>query len=347
MSSTPKGPAICFFLFVVALSVATAAPAPIISATAPYATVGSIERLDPALDALLPADAKMEKLAEGFTWSEGPVWMKPGAQLLFSDVPQNRVYCWRDSEGISVFLEPSGFTGTNYDGRERGSNGLTFDRQGRLALCQQGDRRIARLAEDGKSFVTLADRWEGKRFNSPNDLCFDRAGNLYFTDPPYGMGPSTSHELDFFGVFRLGVDGKLTVVTRDLVRPNGIALSPDEHTLYVGSTDAPSPFIMAYPLRADGTNGPGTVFFDGTGLIARTHRSGLMDGMKVDTQGNLWATGPGGVLIINSAGKHLGTLLTGGPTANCAFGGADGRTLFIMSGSRLLRIKTNVTDAGR
>jgi gluconolactonase len=347
MSPHPKGLPLLVSLFAVLISAATAAPKPIVSAQPPFATVGSVERLDPALDALLPAGAQMEVLAEGFTWSEGPVWMTSAGQLLFSDVPENRIYRWKEGAGISVFLEPSGFTGTTYDGRERGSNGLTFDREGRLTLCQHGDRRIARQTPDGKGFVSVVDHWEGKRFNSPNDLCIDRAGNLFFTDPPYGMGPGTSKELDFFGVFRLGADGKLTVVTRDLVRPNGIALSPDQHTLYVGSTDAPSPFIMAYALRPDGTNGPGTVFFDGTALIARTKRPGLMDGMKVDTQGNLWATGPGGVLIISPAGKQLGTLLTGGPTANCAFGGADGKTLFITAGNRLLRIKTNVTDAGK
>lgn len=347
MSSRPKGLPVLISWFGLTLSIATAAPGPITSAQAPYPVVGSIERLDPALDALLPADAKMEKLAEGFTWAEGPVWNAPKAQLLFSDVPENRIYQWKESEGVSVFLEPSGFTGTNYEGMERGSNGLTFDRQGRLTLCQHGDRRVARLGPEGKGFVSVVDHWEGKRFNSPNDLCFDRAGNLYFTDPPYGLGPKTPPEMDFFGVFRLGVDGKLTVVTREMERPNGIALSPDESILYVGSTHAPRPVTMAYPLRADGTAGPGTVFFDGTELIARTGRSGLMDGMKVDVRGNLWATGPGGVMILSPAGKLLGTLLTGMATANCAFGGPDGRTLFITANHTLLRIKTNVTDAGR
>jgi len=322
-----------------------AAPAPIVSHRAPYPVVGSVERLDPALDDLLPADAALEKLAEGFTWSEGPVWVPAEGGLLFSDVPENRVYRWREGAGISVFLEPSGFTGVHYEGRERGSNGLTLDGHGRLVLCQHGDRRVARLEATGRGFETLVDRWDGRRFNSPNDLCFDRAGNLFFTDPPYGLGPNTPQEIPFCGVFRLGVDGRLSVISRELNRPNGIALSVDEKTLYVGSTDAPQPFIMAYPLQADGSAGPGRVFWDSTALIARTKRGGLMDGMKVDARGDLWATGPGGVLVLSPSGRHLGTLLTGLPTANCAFGGADGHTLFITANHTLLRIRTNVTGA--
>lgn len=325
----------------------TAAPAPIISATAPYTTIGSVERLDPALDALLALGAVMEKLAEGFNWSEGPVWVPAQSQLLFSDVPENRVYRWKDGEGVSVFLEPSGFTGTTYNGRERGSNGLTLDRQGRLVLCQHGDRRVARLTADGKNFETIVDRFDGRRFSSPNDLCFDRAGNLFFTDPPYGLPSDAKQETEFNGVYRLGTDGKLTVISREMDRPNGIALSPDERTLYVGSTHGPKPIIMAYALNPDGSVATGRVFFDGAALIARTKRQGGFDGLKVDARGNVWTTGPGGVPILSPEGKHLGSLLTGRATANCAFGGADGKTLFITADDLLLRIKTNVTDAGR
>jgi gluconolactonase len=335
---------LCLTLAVPGLFAAKTAPT---SLSAPYPTLGSIERLDPALDAVLAPDATIEKLAEGFTWAEGPVWVAEKGALLFSDVPENRVYRWKDGEGISVFLEPSGFTGEKYEGRERGSNGLTLDRAGRLTLCQHGDRRVARLAPDGKSFIPLADHWEGKRFNSPNDLCFDRAGNLYFTDPPYGLGPHTPQETDFCGVYRLGVDGKLTLLSRELERPNGIALSADEHTLYVSNSHGPRPIIMAFPLLADGTAGAGRVFWDGTALIARTKRTGAPDGLKVDTHGNLWATGPGGVLILSPEGKHLGTVLTGRATANCAFGGADGHTLYLTADRTLLRIKTKATGAGR
>ena len=322
-------------------------PVQIVSVKAPYPVVGSVERLDPALDALLAPDAAMEKLAEGFNWSEGPLWLADQGALIFSDVPQNRIYRWKDGDGISIFLEPSGFTGTVYNGRERGSNGLTLDRKNRLVLCQHGDRRVARLAKDEKSFETIVDKFDGKRFSSPNDLCFDRAGNLFFTDPPYGLPSDVKQEIEFNGVYRLGTDGKLTVISREMDRPNGIALSPDEKTLYVGSTHGPQPYIMAFALKPDGSVASGRVFFDGTELMARTKRGGGFDGLKVDIHGNLWTTGPGGVLILSPAGKHLGSLLTGQPTANCAFGGADGKTLFITANHWLLKIKTNVTDAGR
>ncbi len=334
-------------LSLVAPTLLTAAPAPITSATAPYAAVGSVERLDPALDALLAPNAAMEKLAEGFNWSEGPVWVAAQSHLLFSDVPENRVYRWKEGEGVSVFLEPSGFTGSVYHGRERGSNGLTLDRQGRLVLCQHGDRRVARLAADGKNFETIVDRFEGRRFSSPNDLCFDRAGNLFFTDPPYGLPADTRQETAFNGVYRLGLDGKLTVIAREMDRPNGVALSPDERTLYVGSTHDPKPVIMAYSLDAGGAVTAFRVFFDATDLIARTKRHGGFDGLKVDTRGNVWATGPGGVLVISPEGRHLGTLLTGRATANCAFGGADGKTLYVTADDLLLRIKTKVAGDGR
>lgn len=323
------------------------APALISTMKAPYPTVGSVERLDPTLDALLAPDAVMEKLAEGFNWSEGPVWVPAQSALLFSDVPENRVYHWKAGEDVTVFLMPSGFTGTTYNGRERGSNGLTLDRSGQLILCQHGDRRVARLGADGKSFETIVDRIDGKRFSSPNDLCFDRAGNLFFTDPPYGLPSDTKQETEFNGVYRLGTDGKLTVITRDMERPNGVALSPDEHTLYVGSTHGPAPVVMAYSLNSAGAVKGSRIFFDGKELIARTKRQGGFDGMKVDARGNVWTTGPGGVLILSPEGKHLGSLLTGRATANCAFGGADGKTLFITADDLLLRIKTNVTDASR
>jgi len=326
-----------------------AAPAPITSTQPPYPkdAKSSIERLDPAFDALIAADAVIENLGTGFNWSEGPVWVPAQGALLFSDVPENRVYRWKDGEGISVFLEPSGFTGTVYNGRERGSNGLTLDAQGRLVLCQHGDRRVARLAADGKGFETIADRFEGNRFSSPNDLCFDRAGNLFFTDPPYGLPSDVKQETGFNGVYRLGADGKLTVIAKELSRPNGVALSVDEQTVYVASSEGKEPFVKAYALKADGTVASSRIFFDGTELIARTKRRGGFDGLRVDVYGNIWTSGPGGILIISPEGKHLGTLLTGRATANCAFGGADGQTLYITADDLLLRIRTRVSDAGR
>ena len=327
----------------------SAAPASITSSAAPYPkdAKSSIERLDPAFDALVAVDAAVENLASGFKWSEGPVWDPAQGALLFSDVPENRVYRWKEGAGITVAVEPSGFTGTQYNGHERGSNGLTLDGAGRLTLCQHGDRRVARLAADGKHFETVVDKFDGKRFSSPNDLCFDRAGNLFFTDPPYGLPSDTKQQTAFNGVYRLGTDGKLTVIASELSRPNGVALSPDEKTLYIGSTDDKEPFIKAYALNANGTVASSRIFFDGAELMKRTNRHGGFDGLKVDAHGNVWTTGPGGVLVISPAGKHLGTILTSRPTANCAFGGDDHQTLYITSNESLLRIHTNVKGAGR
>jgi gluconolactonase len=332
---------------VMASGLMRAAPAPIVSAALPYQldAKSSIERLDPRLDAVLDADATVEHLASGFNWSEGPVWVAEMNALLFSDVPEDRVYRWAEGEGVSVFLEPSGFTGKLYTGRERGANGLALDPRGKLVLAQHGDRRVARLADDGKSFETIVDRFEGKRFSSPNDLCYDRAGNLFFTDPPYGLPKDTPQETDFHGVYRLSVEGKLTVIAWDLSRPNGVALSPDQGTLYVGSSDGKEPWVKAYALNEDGAVASSRIFFDGTELIARTKRRGSFDGLKVDAAGNVWTSGPGGVLIISPEGTHLGTILTGRATANCAFGDADGRTLYITADEALLRVRARVRGA--
>jgi gluconolactonase len=327
----------------------SAAPAPITSTSAPYPKdeKSVIERYDPAFDALIAADAVVERLASGFRWSEGPVWDPALGALLFSDVPENRVYRWKDGSGVTVAIEPSGFTGTTYNGRERGSNGLTLDAKGRLVLCQHGDRRVARLGADGKSFETIVDKVDGKRFSSPNDLCFDKAGNLFFTDPPYGLPSDTKQETAFNGVYRLGTDGKVTVIASDLSRPNGVALSVDEKTVYVASSEGKEPWIKAYTLNADGSVASSRIFFDGTEFIERTKRRNGFDGLKVDVQGNIWTSGPGGILVISPAGKLLGSIYTARPTANCGFGDADHQTLYITSNESLLRVRTKVKGAAR
>jgi gluconolactonase len=305
-----------------------------------YPTLGTIERLDPRFDEIVPKDARVERIADGFDWSEGPIWMPEldGGSLLVSDVPLNTVYQWKPGTyGAAPFIRPSGYTGKAKRGGEPGSNGLLRDPQGRLVLMQHGDRRVARRVDD--DFVTLADRHDGKRFNSPNDGVYDRSGNLYFTDPPYGLEKGVddpARELDYQGVYRLSTDGTLTLLTREMSRPNGIALSPDEQTLYVANSDPERAVWMAFPLQADGTLGPGRVFFDATKWVGT--KKGLPDGMKVDAKGNLFATGPGGVLVFAPDGTHLGTFATGEATANCGWG-EDGSTLFITADMYLGRVK--------
>jgi len=307
-------------------------------------TVGRVERLDPRLDALVPPDAAIEVLAMGFAWSEGPVWVAddrgglPAGTLLFSDIPHNRVHCWKAGEEVSIFLEPAGFTGPAAYGRERGSNGLALDREGRLVSCEHGDRRVSVLEQDGGK-RTLADAWEGKRFNSPNDLAIHSSGAIYFTDPPYGLPQGFDdprREIDFCGVYRIGTDGKVTLLCNTMTRPNGIAFSPDEKKLYVAQSDPQAPLWKVFTVAADGTLDEGRTFFDASSL-AKTRR-GNPDGLKADVQGNLFATGPGGVLVIAPDGTHLGTLLTGQATANCCFG-EDGRTLFITADALLCRVR--------
>ena len=313
------------------------------SVEAPSRTIGTIERLDPAIDSLIPPDAVIEVLAQGFDWSEGPVWIEDGAYVLFSDVPQNRIYRWKEGEGHQVWLEPSGYTGDAPRGGEPGSNGLLLDSGGRLVVCQHGDRRIARmdapLTAPEPSFTTLADRYEGKRFSSPNDAVFDSRGALYFTDPPYGLpeGPGDpTRETVFNGVYRLAIDGEVTLLTDELSRPNGIGLSPDEQTLYVANSDPERAIWMAYDLLSSGRIANGRVFFDATELAAVD--PGLPDGLKVDAAGNLFATGPGGVLVFSPDGRHLGTVRTTQATANCAFD-LDGSTLYMTADSYLLRLR--------
>ncbi len=310
-------------------------------------TLGEIERLDPAMDQLLDQDARIEILARGFTWTEGPVWVPEdeGGYLLFSDIPRNAVFQWREGQGVQLFLQPSGYTGRAFYGLEPGSNGLVLDPQGRLVLCEHGDRRIAVLTEDGGK-RTLVDNYRGKRLNSPNDAVYMSNGDLYFTDPPYGLPrgwDDPRRELDFCGVYRLSRDGELTLLTDQLPRPNGIALSPDEKTLYVAQSDPKAAIWMAYPVREDGSLGDGRVLFDATGWVGK--RPGLPDGLAVDQQGNLWATGPGGVLILSPEGRLLGRLNTGQRTSNCTFG-EDGKTLFITADSYLCRIRTRATGLG-
>ena len=306
----------------------------------------SIERLDPAFDALVAPDASVEKCAEGFNWSEGPTWFSDS--VVFSDVPENIIYQWKPGQtAATVFLKPSGLLKPTAGFREQGSNGLATDPQGRLLICQHGERRIARLEKDGAQ-TALADRFEGKRFNSPNDLALRRNGDIYFTDPPYGLeglNKSPLKEIEWNGVYRRAADGGVSLIVKDLTFPNGIGFPPDEKVLYVAVSDGKAPRVMAYDVQADGSVANGRVFFDAASLRDQG-RKGSCDGLKVDTSGNVWATGPGGVLVIGPAGKHLGSILTNQATGNCCWGD-DGSTLYITADMYLARVKTKVKGAAR
>ena len=307
------------------------------SAAETYAT---FESLDKRFDALIPPDSKLEKIADDLEWSEGPLWDARTKSLLFSDIPHNVVMSWNVEKGVTRFLERSGYTGAApFTGREPGSNGLTFDSQGRLTLCQHGDRRISRREPDG-TMTPLAVGYNGRKLNSPNDLVYDNKGNLWFTDPPYGL-PGTfkdpGKELDFQGVYRVAKDGSITLATKELEAPNGLAFTPDYKTLYVANSQSELPIWKAFPVRADGSLGPSRVFYDASKL--RKDGDGNPDGMKVDVHGNVFATGPGGVLVLTPDGTLLGRILTGVPTANVAWG-EHGSTLFITANHRVLRLET-------
>lgn len=311
---------------------------------ADYPTLGAIERVDPALDKLIAPDAKIEKLCEGFTWSEGPVW-KDGA-LLFSDVPENIIYRWKPGTNqAEIFLKPSGMLTPREGFREQGSNGLTVDAANRLVICEHGERRVARLGP-GQEQTAIVDHFEGKHFNSPNDLVFRSNGDLYFTDPPYGLdglNKSPLKELSVNGVYRVTPEGEVSLVIKDLAFPNGIAFSPDERILYVGVTEPGAPRIMAYAVQADGSLDAGRLFFDARPLDGKG-RGGSCDGMKVDVAGNIFSSGPGGVVIISPEGKHLGTISTGTLIANCAWGD-DGSTLYLTCHHMLCRVRTSTKGA--
>jgi gluconolactonase len=326
-------------LMTVAAALATA------QRTKNFPTIGRIVREDPRMDSLIAPDARIEALGGGFAWSEGPVWIPDGGYLLFSDIPRNAIMKWSEREGVSLFLKPAGYTGVADYGREPGSNGLLLDAQGRLVACEHGDRRISVMEKNGGK-RTLVDSYMGKRLNSPNDAVYKSDGDLYFTDPPYGLARGVddpARELDFCGVFRLSKDGKVTLLTKEMTRPNGIAFSPDEKTLYVAQSDSARAIWMAFPVNADGSLGRGRVFADVTAMMGKS--PGAPDGMKVDARGNLFATGPGGVHVYAPDGKRLGRIDTGERVANCAWGG-DGSTLYLTSDMYLCRVPTRTRGAG-
>jgi gluconolactonase len=305
-------------------------------------SIGSIERLDPEMDKVIPKDAIIEILAEGFDWSEGPVWIENGQYLLFSDIPPNKVFKWKEGEDVSEYLFPSGYTGEIERSGEGGSNGLILDQQGRLVLCQHGDRRLAYmdapLSSPKPSYKTLAGKYDGNLFNSPNDAVLKSNGDIYFTDPPYGLegqDDDPEKELDYQGVFRLSANGEVTLLSDIQSRPNGIAFSPDEQVLYVANSDPEYAVWMKYDVTGNGLLENPEVFYDVTSLVGK--EKGLPDGMKVNKAGYLFATAPGGVLIFSPDGRLLGTIKTTQATANCAFN-ADESVLYITADMYLLRV---------
>lgn len=317
---------------------------PFLAGAAGAQTVGSIMRLDPGLDAVVDPASPIEVLATGFKWAEGPVWVKRGRYLLFTDVPSNVIHLWRKG-GSVPFLAPSGLKGRIPPTiREAGANGLAIDAKGALIMADSGTRAIARVDLATKEKTILADRFDGKRFNSCNDVAIGKDGTIYFTDPPYGLADgdaSPIKELPFNGVFRMTPDGKVHLIARDLHRPNGVALSPRLDTLYVAMSDEARPQVLAYPLDADGAaSGEPRVFCDMKAQLDQK-LPGLPDGLKVDKAGRVYATGPGGVHVLTPQGKLLGIISTGKATANCAFG-EDGKSLFLTSSDMLARVRLKV-----
>lgn len=329
------------------LAVALLSSAAAAQDTTNFPVVGEIVRLDPRLDALIPKDAKIEVVASGFDWTEGPLWVPDaeGGKLLFSDIPKNSIFEWRLGKGVQLYMKPSGYTGLGQYSKEPGSNGLLLDAKGRLVCCEHGDRRLSVLTKNGGK-MTLADRYQGKRFNSPNDGTLKSNGDIYFTDPPYGLPElekDESRETDWFGVYRVTPSGEVTLLTKEMTRPNGIAFSPDEKTLYVAQSDPQAAVWKAFPVKEDGTLGASNVFYDATKDVGKL--PGLPDGMDVDVQGNLFATGPGGVCIFTPKGELLGRLSTGQNTSNVAWGD-DGTTLYYTADMYICRTGTATKGKG-
>ncbi|TDK28702.1 SMP-30/gluconolactonase/LRE family protein [Luteimonas aestuarii] len=319
-----------------------------------FPVIGQLTAYADGFHSHVPGDARIERLTdpqtEGFTWSEGPAWVRDGdgGYLLFTDVPGNTMHRWSDAEGLSVFLQPSGYGGPD-DGtlREAGANGLFAEPGGTVLLADSGSRLVARFDPATKAKTPLATHFDGKRFNSPNDVVLRSDGAVFFTDPPYGLkdgNDSPAKELAFNGVYRIDADGSVHLLDDSLTYPNGIALSPDERTLYVAVSDPEQPVWMAYALDDAGDVSGRRVFADASDLMGEGVH-GLPDGLVVATDGTLFATGPGGVLVIAADGTRLGRIETGSAIANCTFGD-DGRTLYMTSNDFLARVRTHATGLG-
>jgi gluconolactonase len=301
----------------------------------------SINVFSPAANKLIDTTCVVEELAKGFGWAEGPVWVEALNALLFSDVAHNKVYKWSEKGGLSVFLEKSGYTDSSNVKAQEGSNGLALDLEGDLILCQHGDRRVAALLsgiQNPKSeYTTLIDNYKGKKFNSPNDLVIKSNGDIYFTDPSYGLKEPSKREIKFHGVYRLNPNGEVVLLVDSLSWPNGIAFSPDEKCLYIANSDKTKAVWYAYRVDKDGLLKDGKIFFDVSDAVAKGE-IGLPDGLKINKSGVIFATGPGGVYLFSPKGEKLGLIKTSKATANCAFD-KEQKYLYLTTTDRLLRLK--------
>lgn len=304
-------------------------------------TVGYFERYDSSINSLVSGNAAAEIIAEGFSWSEGPLWVEQYKMLLFSDVPKNAVYKWTKNEGTQLYLQPSGFSGTSSKSRETGSNGLALDQKGNLLLCQHGNRQMARmnapLNNPKADFISLATRYQGNRFSSPNDCAVNNKNEIYFTDPPYGL-PSQSDrdplkEIPFNGVYKIKKDGAVMLLVDSISKPNGIAFFPGNKKILISSSDPQKPNWYIYDVIGDSLKN-GKIFYSAAGYDRKL--KGLPDGLKIDRKGNVFATGPGGLFIFNKTGKLLGKLILNEPSSNCALS-ADEKTVYITNNMRVLK----------
>ena len=312
-------------------------------ATKPTSSIGSIERTDAAFGAIVNEQAKIEIIAEGFEWSEGPLWLEEEKMLLFSDVPTNIIYKWTEAKGKEIYLTPSGYTGNVKRGGETGSNGLTLNEEGKLVICQHGNRQVAvmdaPLNNPKPDFKPIADTYNGKKFNSPNDVVFNKEGELFFTDPPYGLEfnmDDPNKEIPFQGVYKVLKNGNVILLTDTITRPNGIALTPDEKHLIIANSDPEKPYWYIYDLGPENSITNGRIFYDATAASKR--EAGMPDGLKIDKGGNIFATGPGGVWIFNKDAVLLGKIKFPHPTANCALS-PDEKTLYVTADAYVLRIR--------
>jgi gluconolactonase len=306
--------------------------------------IDSVERFDPLLDNIISSNFKVEIIADGFDWSEGPLWVEKYKMLLFSDIPPNTIYKWTEEKGKEVYLTPSGYTDTVKRKGEVGSNGLILDKDGNLVMCQHGDRRMARmdapLDKPAPKFITLAAQYNGKRLSSPNDAVYNSAGELFFTDPPYGLetqdDKDPKKELPFNGVYKVKTNGQLVLLIDSITRPNGLAFLPGEKKLIIACSDPAKPYWYIYDVNGDSLIN-GKIFYDASTEASKGVK-GSPDGLKIDKNGNVFATGPGGVYIFNSEGKKLGIIKFEESTSNCAFS-ADEKTLYVTNDMNLVRIK--------